>query len=197
VKNGRGCEKGPFAQPASARSLSVNLPASAQDIVIPRVEVRDGMTSQTSWRRTNVSECFFSNDCEWLAVAYIDPQASGARMLGKSKKSHCRIDEGCCVIGVHAYPARLSRQNIPTSVAANLCHRTLSDPTAWHACLIGASRTAIVVITIRACLAEVVLLPRPGHTRAREMQSNRMSRMGCAVPESALRVWEYERGKTA
>jgi hypothetical protein len=72
----------------------------------------------------------------------------------------------------------LARQNIPTGVAANLCYRTLSDPTAWHVCLVGASRTAIVATTIRACLAEVVLLPRPGHTRAREMKSNRMPRMG-------------------
>jgi hypothetical protein len=72
----------------------------------------------------------------------------------------------------------LARQNIPTSVAAILCYRILSDPTARHTFLLGASRTAIVATTIRACLAEVALLPRLGHTRAREMQSNRMSRMG-------------------
>jgi hypothetical protein len=60
---------------------------------------------------------------------------------------------------------------MPTSVAANLCYRMLSDPTVWHACLVGASRTAIVATTIRACLVEVILLPRPGHTRAREMKS--------------------------
>ena len=72
----------------------------------------------------------------------------------------------------------LAKQDMPTSVAANPCYRILSDPTAWHACLVGASQTAIVATTICTCLAEVVLLPRPGHTRAREMKSNRMSRMG-------------------
>jgi hypothetical protein len=140
----------------------------------------------------------------------------------------------------------LARQNIPTSVAAILCYRILSDPTAWHTCLVGASRTAIVATTIRACLAGVALLPRSGHSRAREMESNRMLRMETqnmamlpmainarrrivpgrhklpsrlravtmklhdligvpkeakqtagSVPESALRIWENEPGKTA
>jgi hypothetical protein len=71
----------------------------------------------------------------------------------------------------------LARQNMP-SVAANVCSRILSDPTAWHAYLVSASRTAIIAATIRACLVEVILLPRPGHTGARAMKCNRMSRMG-------------------
>ena len=61
---------------------------------------------------------------------------------------------------------RHSRQNRPRIVPANLCSRILSDPTAWHACLLSASRTSSLQQPSLPVWVEVILLPRPGHTRA-------------------------------
>jgi hypothetical protein len=168
VKNGRSCKKGSIRGPSARRSLSV------QDIVIRRFDVRHAVTSQ------NIGVCFFSNDCAVIRRRLYRPASlrwSACSVLPSRPDSHEPLQPSIGHrFGNNSFcssPAFAT--NRPRIVPANLCSRILSDPTAWHACLVGASRTVIVATTILACLGRGHLVTTAGPHSRPKMKSNRMS----------------------
>ena len=133
------------------------------------------MTSQ------NIGVCFFSKDCAMIRRRLYRPATLvGMFCLAKSGRISMNPYNAAPVIDsamtLFVLPQH-SRQNRPRTVPANLCSRILSDPTAWHACLVGASRAVIVATTIPACLGRGHLVTTAGPHSRPEMKSNRMSRM--------------------